>query len=153
MTDRDSSEHLSFDEFDEINNPRPEHTDFDAIVEEAVSRRGFLGGVLAFGTASFLMGTSALTSTPARANGRFGFEAIPANSSDTITVPKGYKWEPLVRWGDPLWSKGVEFDQVTRGTGESQELAFGDNNDGMSCLPAPMANRSWRSITNMRTAT
>ena len=32
----------------------------------------------------------------------------------------------------PLWSKGVEFDHATRGTGASQELAFGDNNDGMA---------------------
>ena len=31
-----------------------------------------------------------------------------------------------------MWSNGVAFDHMTRGTGESQELSFGDNNDGMS---------------------
>ena len=38
---------LSFDDFDEKMNPRPELTDFDVIVENAISRRGFLGGTLA----------------------------------------------------------------------------------------------------------
>ena len=31
-----------------------------------------------------------------------------------------------------MWSNGAGFDPRTRGTGESQERAFGDNNDGMS---------------------
>ncbi|MAI45174.1 MAG: PhoX family phosphatase [Hyphomicrobiaceae bacterium TMED74] len=125
---------LSFDEFDEIDNSRRQESDFDVVVEEALSRRGFMGGVLAFGTASFLMGTSALT--PAHAKGRFAFEAVPASTEDTIVVPKGYKWQTLVNWGDPLWSKGAAFDQTTRGTGESQETAFGDNNDGMALFSA-----------------
>ena len=38
---------------------------------------------------------------------------------------------PVVSWGDPLWSNGVAFDEVSRGTGDSQALAFGDNIDGM----------------------
>mgnify|MGYP001066185953 CR=1 FL=1 len=65
----DTARELSFDEFDELDNPRPETSDFDIVVEEAISRRGFLGGVLAFGTASFLLGTSSLT--PANAGDRF----------------------------------------------------------------------------------
>ena len=55
-------EELSFDEFDEVDNPRPETSDFDNVVEEALSRRGFLGGVLSFGTGAFLVGTAALKS-------------------------------------------------------------------------------------------
>lgn len=47
-------------------------------------------------------------------------------------MPRGYTWQTLLRWGDPLWSNGVPFDQETRGTGESQFRAFGDNNDGMA---------------------
>ena len=123
---------LSFDEFDEIDNPRTELCEFDEVVEEAVSRRGFLGGVLAFGTGAFLLGTSALTPSPASAASRFGFEAVAASTEDTIVVPNGFSWHTVVRWGDPLWSKGADFDQKTRGTAESQALAFGDNNDGMS---------------------
>lgn len=128
---------LSFDEFDETVNPRSGDTDFDAVVDEALSRRGFLGGVLAFGTTSFLMGTSALVPSTAYAKDRFAFEAVAAGTADTIVVPQGYKWQTLVKWGDPLWSKGADFDQATRGTGESQALAFGDNNDGMALFSAP----------------
>ena len=31
-----------------------------------------------------------------------------------------------------MWTRGPAFDHATRGTGASQELAFGDNNDGMA---------------------
>ena len=100
--------------------------------QEALSRRGFMGGVLAFGTGAFLLGTSALTPATAGTTDRFGFDAVPASTEDTVAVPKGFSWHPVVKWGDPLWSNGAEFDQATRGTAESQALAFGDNNDGMS---------------------
>ncbi|MEL6989759.1 MAG: alkaline phosphatase PhoX, partial [Bacteroidota bacterium] len=132
MSNKDSGD-ISFDEFDEIDSDRPQETQFDQVVEEAISRRGFLGGTLAFSTGAFLMGTTALTPTSASAAAkRFGFEAIPAGTDDTIIVPKGFSWHSVVNWGDPLWSNGIDFDQKTRGTGESQEMAFGDNNDGMS---------------------
>ena len=125
-------EDISFDELDEIDNPRSEETEFDDVVEDAISRRGFLGGVLAFGTGAFLVGTAALKPTSATAASRFAFDAVAANGNDTITVPKGFSWHTVVKWGDPLWSNGPEFDHATRGTAESQALAFGDNNDGMS---------------------
>ena len=32
---------VDFDEFDEINNLRPEECEFDRVVESAISRRGF----------------------------------------------------------------------------------------------------------------
>ena len=42
---------LSADDWDELTFPRSEENDFDGVVERAISRRGFLGGVLAFGLA------------------------------------------------------------------------------------------------------
>lgn len=123
---------ISFDEFDELNNPRLEETDFDKVVEAVISRRRFLGGVLVTGTSAFLVGTASLTASQVAVADRFGFEPVSANSLDTITVPKGFNWQIFIRWGDPLWSNGIDFNQTTRGTAESQELAFGDNNDGMS---------------------
>ncbi|SLN10540.1 hypothetical protein ROA7450_00015 [Roseovarius albus] len=126
---------LSFDDFDEMNNPRPETCDFDRVVEIALSRRGFLGGVMTFGLGSFLVGTTALT-RPAGAVGavkdRFGFAQVAANSEDTITVPEGFDWDVVVQWGDPLWSDVPGFDDSTRGTAATQARTFGDNNDGMS---------------------
>ena len=123
---------LSFDAFDELNNPRPEPTDFARITEKMVSRRSFLGGAAALGATAAVMGTTALTPFRAEAMGRLGFEQVPANGLDTVTVPRGYSWQVVTRWGDPLWSKSLPFDQTTRGTGESQELAVGDNTDGMA---------------------
>ncbi len=120
---------ISFDEYDEVINPRPEECDFDRIVESALSRRGFMGGVLAMGSFAALGG--ALVPSGARAaSDRFAFSAIPTSTADTVVVPEGYNAEVMVRWGDPLWSDAPEFDHATRGTAASQERAFGDNTDG-----------------------
>ncbi len=121
---------LSFDEWDELQSPPPAVTDFDVIVEKAMSRRGFLGALTATGTTAFLMGTSALNPAQA-ATSRLAFSAVAANSLDTVTVPEGYSWHIVATWGEPLWSNAPDFEQTTRGTGETQETAFGDNNDGM----------------------
>ncbi|MFD2205373.1 PhoX family protein [Kiloniella antarctica] len=129
---REIASDLSFDDFDEIINPGPEVTDFEKIIEKAMSRRGFLGGGLAIGASALVLGTTALTPMKAQASNVFDFEPVKTNSLDTITVPKGYSWQVVTQWGDPLWSKSIEFDHKTRGTGESQELSIGDNNDGMS---------------------
>ena len=116
---------LSFDAHDEAVNPPPATTDFEQIVERATSRRGFLGGAVAFGATAFVLGTTALTARPARAASRLGFEAVPANTLDTVTVPKGYRWQLVASWGDPMWSKGQAFDQATRGTGASDTTENG----------------------------
>ena len=121
----------SFDDFDELRNPRPEPTDFARITEKMVSRRSFLGGAAAVGATAAVLGTTALTPFHAQAAGRLAFEQVAANSLDTVTVPPGYSWQVIARWGDPLWSSSVAFDHETRGTARSQQLAFGDNCDGM----------------------
>jgi len=126
------ADRLSFDEFDELQDPREEETEFAQIAERALSRRAFLGGGVAVGATALVMGTTALTPFRAKASSRLGFEQVPANGMDTVTVPSGYRWQVVARWGDLLWSKSLPFDQTTRGTGESQELAFGDNCDGMA---------------------
>ncbi len=127
---KDFDDAPSFDDFDEIHHPRPNGCDFDRVVESAISRRGFLS-VVAMGTAGFLASTA--MPRVARASGdRFGFGQIAATGADTITIPDGFSWEPVVNWGDPLWSDAPEFDWIVRGTAAQQEKAFGDNNDGMS---------------------
>ena len=127
---KDFDDAPSFDDFDEIHHPRPEECEFDAIVENAISRRGFMS-VVAMGTATFLTGTAGFGSR-AHAASRFGFEQVAATSADTITVPPGFSAAPVVTWGDPLWSDSPAFDWSVRGTAEQQKMAFGDNNDGMT---------------------
>ena len=128
---KDTENHtLSFDEFDEEINPRPEECDFDRVVEAALSRRGFLGGVMAFGSFA-AVGGSLVPGVAKAASDRFAFDKIGTSVADDVIVPAGYKAEILVRWGDPMWSDAPEFDDATRGTAASQERAFGDNTDGM----------------------
>lgn len=106
--------------------------DFDTVCERALDRREFLGGVIAFSTTAFVMGSTALSPLPVRAAMRLEFEPVAANTLDTVTVPNGFQWHVVAAWGDPLWSGAPGFDHETRGNGASQERAVGDNNDGMS---------------------
>ncbi len=126
---------LSIDEFDEINNPPPEVVDFDKILQKAMTRRNFMKGSFMLGTSAFVLGSglSMLGTTEAEASfsGLINFKAIKSDTTDDITIPEGYTWDIVAKWGDPLFSNGKWFDHYTRGTGESQELAYGDNNDGM----------------------
>ncbi|MBV7409914.1 PhoX family phosphatase [Maritimibacter sp. DP1N21-5] len=125
---------MSWDEFDEMRDPRPAENDFDRVVERAISRRGFLGGALAFGSASALFGTSMLTPNAARAeaHGAFSFQPIPTFTDATIHVPEGFEWKPLVRWGDALWSEAEgAFDAETGVSLEMSDKVFGENTDGM----------------------
>ena len=120
-------------QFDEEDHPELVETDFGRLAGKVLSRCRFLGGSAAFAASAFVMSTGVLKPLAALAgSNRFGFQAVAANGLDTVTVPKGYAWHVVAKWGDPLWSRSVEFDQKTRGTGASQELAFGDNNDGMA---------------------
>ena len=121
---------LSFDEHDELINPKPEETDFDRVMDRALSRRDLMKGVMVFGGVAAL-GNTLFPAITEAAPHRFAFYAIDASTADNITVPPGYSAQVMVRWGDPLWSDGEEFDQKTRGTASSQAVSFGDNNDGM----------------------
>lgn len=126
----DDRSELTFDEFDERVVPRPDECDFDRIVAASLSRRQLLKSVLAVGSVATL-GSFALPQQANAAASRFAFTPVPTNTLDTITVPQGYVAQVVARWGDPLWSDGAEFDHATRGSGKDQEMAFGDNIDGM----------------------
>jgi secreted PhoX family phosphatase len=133
MTPKDIHD-LSADEWDEVNFPRPEGNDFDKVVERAISRRGFLGGVLAFGSGAAVMGAGMLKGTTAMAQpaSRFPFTPIAAQTDGTIHVPEGYSWKTLVRWGDPLFSDAEgAFDPAAGVSLEHADRVMGENTDGM----------------------
>ena len=126
-------EELSFDDWDEKNFPRPEIQDFDRVVDRAISRRGFLGGVLAFGSGAAVMGTGVLKGTTAMAQqmSRFAFDQLPPQTDGTVHVPGGYNWDVLVRWGDPLFSDAPEWSPTEGIPVEGSTRVFGENTDGM----------------------
>lgn len=105
--------------------------EFAHVVERRLTRRRLLGGI-AFGAAAFVAGSGLTAVRRAGAATHPDFEPVAANTLDTVTVPEGYNWHVVVRWGDPLWSRGAEFDHRSHGTAETQALAMGDNNDGMA---------------------
>lgn len=126
---------LSFDEFDELISPPPTETEFENIIERAITRRDVMGGAITFGLSSFLLSSAPVTAKTTEttfANDLFGFKQIPANTKDTVTVPEGFEWKTVVKWGDPLWSDAPEFDHKRLGNSKTQSRSFGDNNDGMS---------------------
>ncbi|KPF46741.1 PhoX family phosphatase [Rhizobium sp. AAP43] len=134
MTDTNKN-HLSWDEWDELQNPPPAVTDFDLVVERAVSRRGFLG-ILAMGSAAAAMGTvgNLLNSTSAQAQeaaSRFPFKPIAIATDNTVHVPEGYSWQPLAKWGQPLFSGVADIDPVNGVSLEASDKVFGENTDGM----------------------
>ncbi|MCL6282207.1 PhoX family phosphatase [Ruegeria sp. 2012CJ41-6] len=125
---------LSPDDWDEVNFPRPDENDFDRVVESAISRRGFLGGVLAFGSGAAAMGAGLMSSTSARAaqdTSRFAFTPIAAQTDNTVHVPEGYSWKVLARWGDPLFSDADGYDITDGGPVDRSDRVFGENTDGM----------------------
>ncbi|NKX50960.1 DUF839 domain-containing protein, partial [Arthrobacter deserti] len=64
-----------------------------------------------------------------------GIDAV-ANTVDDVTVPRGYTWEPVIRWGDPLFADSAEFDPEDQ-TPESQAGQFGYNNDYLDIIEIP----------------
>ena len=133
---------LSADDWDELNFPRPEVQDFDRVVDRALSRRGFLGGVLAFGSGAAVMGTGLLNGSTAMAQpisqpmtqpmSRFPFTPIAAQTDGTVHVPEGYSWKTLVRWGDPLFSDAeTAFDPNAGVPVAFADRVMGENTDGM----------------------
>ncbi|WP_289034117.1 PhoX family phosphatase [uncultured Roseibium sp.] len=134
MTDNDTYD-LSWDEWDELVRPTEEETEFDRVVASGLSRRGFLSGLVAFGSGAAVMGlgtgASLLNSTAVQAAGRFGFTPVGVATDATVHVPEGYTWDILVKWGDKLFSDAADFDHATGGDVASSDRVFGENTDGM----------------------
>ena len=124
---------LTADAWDELHSPRPEENDFDRVVERAISRRGFMGGVLAFGSGAAAMSAGLLGSSTiaSAATSRFPFTPIAAQTDEAIHVPEGYSSSILVRWGDPLFSDADGYDVTEGGPAAGSDRVFGENTDGM----------------------
>ena len=125
--------------------PNPsEETTFADLASRQLERRAVLIGA---GTLSAVAALPSLTVQPAAAApvvpaaeavaraGRLPFSPIASidASVDALTVPKGYEWTPILRWGDPLFDSSPAFDPTTPDA-EAQELQFGYNNDYLDVI-------------------
>ncbi len=125
---------LSWDDFDEHRNPRPDENGFDTVVENAISRRGFMGGVVAFGSGAIVFGASLSGfATPAKADGHeFPFKPIQTATDHEVHVPEGYKTQVLVRYGDALFSEAQDaYPADGLISLDMSDKVFGENTDGM----------------------
>ena len=121
------------DATDEKRYPYRAKPGFARVVDAALSRRGFLKGVIAVGWGAFVSVVVPRMQVAADETGagQLEFDPVPAGTEDKIILPRGFKYHRVASWGDPLWSDAPPFDSRTRGTAASQARAVGDNNDGM----------------------
>ncbi|MCG7308947.1 DUF839 domain-containing protein [Brachybacterium sp. ACRRE] len=118
---------------------------FRDVASAALSRRAMLGGTAAGALAIAVAGTAGAPSAdaapvgplvdagkgPKAPNGSpLRFDAIdPVDYTvDEFTVPEGFEWHPIIKWGDKLFSDAPDFDWGAQ-TGEAQKRQFGYNND------------------------
>ncbi|MFH6600699.1 PhoX family phosphatase [Ectopseudomonas khazarica] len=119
----------------------------------AISRRRFIGTGALAGAALFLagspLGRSALAAGIAEANSTFGFANLAATRADTITLPAGYRFDPLISWGQPLHDDSAAYRGDGSHSAAEQLGQFGENNDGMSFFPWPGdSDRALMAINN-----
>ncbi len=135
---------------------------FRDIASATMSRRSALGFGAA-GALAVVFGNAVTTADPAAAAGpglagaakkgfgksKLRFTAIaPVDAAvDAFTVPAGYSWQPIIRWGDPLFNDAPAFD-VDRQSAAAQARQFGYNNDYTDILPLDAKGRRAVLFTN-----
>lgn len=124
---------------------------FRDIASATMSRRAALGFGAAGALAVALGGALASPETavaggpglsPAARNGygasKLKFTAIASVDAavDAVTVPEGFTWQPVIRWGDPIFNDAPDFDLGNQ-TAAAQARQFGYNNDYTDILEIP----------------
>lgn len=114
---------------------------FRDVASAALTRRTVLGG-LGAGALALVVGPT-LGAQPAAAHGKghgatkglaFGPIAPVPATTDALTVPDGYRWQPVIRWGDPILRHAPAFDRDAQ-TAQAQAGQFGYNNDYVDIVP------------------
>ena len=72
------------------------------IQRRSILKGGALAPLLYIGSVANLKGQEASSGLT--------FSPIQGSPDDEITVPEGYKWEPLAAWGQPINGSAPEFD-------------------------------------------
>lgn len=120
---------------------------FRDIVSAEISRRGALGLGLAGAVTIAVAGAGAPRAQAAVAAATGSESALaftpisPVDAmTDAFTVPDGFAWQPVIRWGDPLFADSAEFDVLNQ-TGAAQAGQFGYNNDYSDIIEIPGSDR------------
>lgn len=122
---------------------------FRDIASATMSRRAALGFGAA-GALAVLVGSAVTSAEPASAAGlskaakegfaksKLQFTPIgPVDAAvDAFTVPEGFTWQPVIRWGDPIFNGAPDLD-MNHQTAAAQEQQFGYNNDYTDIVEIP----------------
>jgi len=111
---------------------------FQSVVEQAVSRRGFLRSGTGLSAALFLGLGGGVAGLAGCATGGsrggaplMGFTAIPISTDDAVHIAPGYTATVLAPWGTPLLDGAPAFKGDGSEDAAAQALQLGDNHDGM----------------------
>jgi uncharacterized protein len=115
------------------------------IIQARFSRRTMLQGSLGAAAVGFLgvsLSGCGGDSNSGRTGGnaplaapRIGFDAIAISRADTISLPAGYQWAPLIPWGTPILGSFPAFRDDGMNTGAEQLQQVGSHHDGMHFFP------------------
>ncbi|QBR75089.1 PhoX family protein [Microbacterium sediminis] len=123
---------------------------FRDIANAVLSRRAALTGGAAAAAAIVIGanvvggGQAASAAVPAGKGGAaFGFTPIAPvpYTVDAFTVPEGFRWDPIIRWGDPIFDAADAFDPMQQ-TAEKQARQFGYNCDYLDIIAHPNGKRA-----------
>lgn len=112
------------------------------VIEQRLSRRGFLGGLGAV-SGLVLAGCASGSQTAAPgvslrdgAEPAFRFAELARGMDETHHVAGDHNADILIRWGDALFADSPAFDPMNQ-TAEAQRRQFGYNNDFIGYIPLP----------------
>ena len=115
---------------------------FRDIASAALTRRSLLGLGLA-GAVGLVVGNAvgggsgaAYAAKPGTAGLAFGAIDPVDRLVDEFTVPAGYRWSPIIRWGDPLFASSPSLDFANQ-SADAQAGQFGYNNDYLDIIADP----------------
>lgn len=116
---------------------------FRDIVSSQLSRRSALGlGLAGAVTVAVASASGAPAAEAATTDSPLAFTPIAPVQylTDEFTVPAGFAWQPIIRWGDPLFADSPAFSLENQ-TEAAQSAQFGYNNDYTDIVEIPGSQR------------
>lgn len=129
---------------------------FSSILDERISRRAFLKSAAWVVPVSTLPAWMPLTGcattghpTEPPPDDALTFQPIHGSRDDRVILPKDYRYDVVLRWGDSLWSDTPDLDTravqkgslLEEGSGPAQARQFGYNCDAIQFFPLTDSGR------------
>jgi secreted PhoX family phosphatase len=141
--ERQISSTRAYEESEDVGRNSSENLTFGEVIGARFNRRDLLKGTLAATAIATTVSPLALAVAEAQAQGAnptFTFKEVAAGVDDKHYIAEGYDADILIRWGDPIFADGPDFDPLTQ-TPEKQRRQFGYNNDFLGYFPLEGSTR------------